>query len=523
MEKVPTARRVAADAQKLRAAQYVRMSTERQSYSIENQKDAIRKFADAKDYEIVATYQDLGRSGLNLGGRAGLQQLLADVEAGRAEFETVIVYDVSRWGRFQNPDESASYEFRCRVAGVRIEYCAEQFVNDGSVGSDVLKAIKRSMAAELSRMLSVKVFAGQCRLIKMGYRQGGPPGLGLRRLLIDEHGHTKTALAAKEYKSLQTDRVILVPGPPEEIVTVRWIYDEFVKAGRTELEIARSLNAREIVTDQNRPWTRFTVHQVIANEKYVGNNVWNRRSFKLQRKWVTNDSSYWVRADDAFEPIVDRKLFERARAIASARSTKMSEDQMLSALADLLKSRGSLSGTIIDSAANCPPSSRYRARFGTLLRAYKQIGYAPPKNYRFFDTNKRLRAMLEEVVRAAMVTIDGSGGSSVRQSGPGLLRVNDEFNVSIAIARCRKNRYGYLRWFVPVERGIVPDVAVAIRMNPDNDTVRDYLIAPRNEIEGKPLMIAVNNRLGFNAFFFKTLDPLFALAERNRLNAATRW
>lgn len=132
----------------VRAAQYLRMSTERQTYSIENQRDAIREYAALMGYDIVATYEDAGRSGLNIEGRPALRRLLADVESGQADFETVVVYDVSRWGRFQNIDESASYEYRCQRAGVRIEFCAEQFANDGSVGSDVLKAIKRSMAAE---------------------------------------------------------------------------------------------------------------------------------------------------------------------------------------------------------------------------------------------------------------------------------------------------------------------------------------------------------------------------------------
>ncbi len=146
MKKGPTTASSGEISRRTRAAQYVRMSTEHQNYSIDNQRDAIRDFADGLGYEIVATYEDSGRSGLNLEGRAGLQRLLTDIEGGNADFEVVLVYDVSRWGRFQNIDESASYEFRCHVAGVRIEYCAEQFANDGSIGSDVLKAIKRSMA-----------------------------------------------------------------------------------------------------------------------------------------------------------------------------------------------------------------------------------------------------------------------------------------------------------------------------------------------------------------------------------------
>ena len=39
---------------------------------------------------------------------------------------------MSRWGRFQDADESAYYEYICRRANVGVQYCAEQFENDGS-------------------------------------------------------------------------------------------------------------------------------------------------------------------------------------------------------------------------------------------------------------------------------------------------------------------------------------------------------------------------------------------------------
>lgn len=151
-----------------RAAQYVRMSTELQQYSPENQSAVITRYAENHGLEIVRTYSDHGRSGLNLSGRDGLRQLLADVESGRADFNSVLVYDVSRWGRFQDADESAYYEYILKRANIGVRYCAEQFENDGSLTSDLLKAVKRTMAGEYSRELSVKVFAGQCRLIEMG-------------------------------------------------------------------------------------------------------------------------------------------------------------------------------------------------------------------------------------------------------------------------------------------------------------------------------------------------------------------
>ena len=103
--------------------------------------------------------------------------------------------DLAPWGRFQDADESAYYEYICRRAGISVQYCAEQFENDGSSVSTIVKGVKRAMAGEYSRELSAKVFAGQCRLIEKGYRQGGPPGFGLLRQLVDEHGVSKGELS----------------------------------------------------------------------------------------------------------------------------------------------------------------------------------------------------------------------------------------------------------------------------------------------------------------------------------------
>src|SRR6266852_3411382 len=86
----------------LKAAEYVRMSTEHQQYSTENQGDKIREYATKRGLEIVRTYADEGKSGLRIDGRQGLQRLIRDVETGAADFKVILVYDVSRWGRFQD-------------------------------------------------------------------------------------------------------------------------------------------------------------------------------------------------------------------------------------------------------------------------------------------------------------------------------------------------------------------------------------------------------------------------------------
>jgi len=152
------------------------MSTDHQQYSTDNQRDKIREYAAKRGIQIVRTYADEGKSGLRIDGRQALQQLIKYVESGLADFQVILAYDVSRWGRFQDADESAYYEYICRRAGIQVVYCAEQFENDGSPVSTIVKGVKRAMAGEYSRELSAKVFAGQCRLIELGYRQGGPAG-----------------------------------------------------------------------------------------------------------------------------------------------------------------------------------------------------------------------------------------------------------------------------------------------------------------------------------------------------------
>jgi DNA invertase Pin-like site-specific DNA recombinase len=180
------------------------MSTEHQQYSTENQSAVIARYAEQHGMEIVATYADSGKSGLTLAGREELQKLLSEAESGRAKFTALLVYDVSRWGRFQDVDESAFHEYVCKRAGIIVHYCAEQFQNDGSPISTLIKTVKRTMAGEYSRELSVKVFAGQCRLIEMGFRQGGPAGYGLRRQLVAMGGTPKELLTRGQQKSIQT-------------------------------------------------------------------------------------------------------------------------------------------------------------------------------------------------------------------------------------------------------------------------------------------------------------------------------
>lgn len=128
-----------------------------------------------------------------------MTQLLEDVVSGRrSTFRAVLVYDVSRWGRFQDTDESAHYEFLCRSAGVPVHYCAEPFKNNTSSPAVVMKTLKRVMAAEYSRELSERLTRTKKILTESGFRAGSAAGYGLRRMLLSPEGHRRRLLAHGE-------------------------------------------------------------------------------------------------------------------------------------------------------------------------------------------------------------------------------------------------------------------------------------------------------------------------------------
>ena len=500
------------------AVAYLRMSTKHQQYSTENQIAVIERYAAEHDMDIIATYSDEAESGLRLENRPGMQRMLEDAQGKDSGFDTILAYDISRWGRFQDTDEAASLEFACKRAEVEVHYCMEQFVNDGSPASTIVKAVKRSMAAEYSRELSEKVFAGQCRLIELGFRQGGMAGYGLRRMRVDHSGKPQGILDRGQHKSLQTDRVILVPGPGEEVETVLWMYRQFVDGGRLEGGIAMMLNERDIKTDLGRPWTRGTVHQVLTNEKYIGNNVYNRHSYKLKNRHEDNPPEEWVRANGAFEPIVDAKLFFTAQGMIRERNRRYSDDEMLARLKELLRQKGYLSGLVIDEAENMPSSGAYSSRFGTLVRAYSLVGFTPDRDYRYIEINRVLRRMHAEIVAETIAAIEDLGGTIARDPVTDLLTVNGEFTASIAVARCQHTKAGSRRWKIRLDTGFAPDLTVALRMNGANDAVLDYYLLPLPVLRTNRIRLAEENGMMLDAFRFETLDFFFTMAERARIS-----
>lgn len=492
-----------------RAAIYLRMSTERQVYSPDHQRRKIMEHANSLGLVIVAEYLDVGKSGLTIKCRPELRRLLADALSGAATFSSILVYDVSRWGRFQDVDESAHYEYICRSAGVRVIYCAEQFADDSSPLAALLKGVKRSMAAEFSRELSAKVFAAQCRFITLGFKQGGTAGYGLRRAVVAEDLTVTRLLQFGERKSIGADRVVFVPGPSAEIAVLHDIYRWYVVDRLGETAISEKLNRAGIGSEFGRPWTPWLVHSILTNEKYLGALVFNRGSHKLQREAVRNPPESWIRKDAAFDALISRDMFERARKERQRRARKLTGDEMLSVVRKVFATNSKVTAKLLTSASTSTFPKSLARHFGSLTAAYETAGIATADQYRYVNTRRLVHDTGGAIVANILELAARAGGKAYRSLRRGEIIINDSLRVQIAVSRSRHDPAGYVRWKI----GLPPctDFVIAAQLDDRNLKVECYYLFPRCEFDTAVLTLRGEGPEDFARYRFNSLPALFGL------------
>ncbi len=357
----------------IRAAQYLRMSTEHQRYSPDNQRAAIDRYASERGYEIVETYVDAGKSGLTLKGRDGLKRLLADAVSGTANFNAILVLDISRWGRFQDTDQSSHYEWLCKSAGVTVHYVAEPFEFDGGLTASIIKQLKRVMAAEYARELSVKVSAAQMRYASMGFLQGGIVPYGVRRMVVDEAGNPKGILEQGQWKTMRSDRILPVPGPQHEIDVINRIFRLYLRKKSCQ-RIADTLNREGIPAVRGKAWNYDLVHGVIYRDWVLGMVTFNRTSTRLKERWVQNPREEWIQVQ-VFPPLVDPEIVKAARTTSSYGQAAILDDRkLLRDLRRLKEKHGRITYALIKKEPYMAHPNTYKRHFGSLDAAYRLVG-----------------------------------------------------------------------------------------------------------------------------------------------------
>ncbi len=356
------------------AAQYLRMSTDRQDVSLEYQAKTIAKWAEAHGYSIVETYSDEGISGVGIEKRQALKDLLRTVIGGQSPFHAVLVYDVSRWGRFQNPDQAAHYEFMCQEAGVPVEYCAESFRNDGSAMSGLIKHVKRTMAAEFSREASARLSKAKMVLRNRSYWTGGLPGYGYRRAIVNSDGAVVRVCDNLERASSAHCHTRLVLGPSHEVETVRGIFRDFLLADGTYTSVTRALNADGVAAELGMRWSLARVRQILTNTKYCGRLVQGKRRQRLGGPNEPVDPRFWVTSPDACPAIVSNELFGAVQTKIAANCLRPTKEEIVEDLQRVALERGKLSDRVVRDHCRFGHVAIKRA-FGGLKGAYEAAGY----------------------------------------------------------------------------------------------------------------------------------------------------
>jgi DNA invertase Pin-like site-specific DNA recombinase/DNA-binding winged helix-turn-helix (wHTH) protein len=464
------------------------MSTEDQHFSIANQQVAIRRYAEGHGYAITSTYADAGKSGIEIKHRKQLRQLLCDVMSGRASFQVILVYDVSRWGRFQDVDEGAHYEFLCRSAGIPIRYCAEQFENDGSLSSSMMKALKRTMAAEYSRELGVKTSAGQRRLAQLGFHVTGIAGYGLRRMAVSPDGSRRLVLEDGERKAIQKDRTILVPGPKNESDCIRLIFALAVDSRMTPREIATELNVRHVLAYHGRPWNSSSVYRLLTAAKYSGANVYGRTTQELSSRNRPVDRRLWIVKSDAFVPIVSQDTFNQSQKLLKSRASRRdrSDAYFISGMKRVLSKEGRLTKRILEQQFTF--GHTHYKRFGSVMKAYELAGFQPTSSVtKLTRTQNRVRSLRRDLYTTLTtlfpqrIRFISLPGQQFRQ----IVEIDGQLRVSVYLCRAvNLKKDGALGWLLrvrPLERDMM---ALICTIDESHSTLKDfYIFAPfRNAV-----------------------------------------
>ena len=206
---------------------------------------------------------------------------------------------------------------------------------------------------------------------------------GFRRLLVDPSRNPRQILKPGEAKALDVDKVIAVPGPPEELAVIRRIFRLYVQQHLTFKEIARRLSAAGVKGYSAKPLSIGTIRNIVSNELCIGQMTYNMTTVRLQGRPLKIPDGLWTRFP-AFEPIVTVAQFRKAQELRF-RCAKgcWGDERIINSLQALLAEKGRLSQLLINGMKDGPSADTVVNHFGTLTAAYKAVGYEPPPRLPF--------------------------------------------------------------------------------------------------------------------------------------------
>jgi DNA invertase Pin-like site-specific DNA recombinase len=484
-----------AAAPRFHAVAYYRHSAQdRQENSVAIQQDQVRQWARENGVEIIQEFADRGKSGLTAEGRDGFNDMMDNWVKLRGDFDFVLCLDVSRWGRFQDIDLSATYSAECKRHGKQVIYTTLGKPKPNDQLYQVYVQFERFRAAQYSKELSDKVFRGCVKIAEQGYWAGGKPPYALRRLLLDEARKPVQTLAPGQRKSIQNQRVTLAHGEELHVATVQRIFREFTQTLRSMQDIAESLNRDGVVSPGGGRWDRSKIRRILLNELYVGTLVYNRTTQKLKTPTRHNPKSEWVRTPGAFEPLVERPVFDEAQRLVTQAALRYTPEYMLEQLRRVLDEHELVRPGLLRADPVAPAAATYAKHFASLDSAYQQV---------FRHALQQVKQEVEAQLRGLVQGVE---------SYDDFLVVNGRFTVLIQPSVPVPHGYTQYWYFRPDTRAVV-DITLGVPVSgPRGPEILGYLALPRLLVEDRGIRLFGSSETRLELYGHRGLDVIFQLA-----------
>ncbi len=376
----------------VRAAAYARTSTDRQDQSIEDQLAAISKYAHENGYKIVRQYVEDDKSGTDAENRPVFMEMYDLVTSDKADFDAVLVYDHTRWGRF-GTFESIGREWMCTIHNAQVIYTNGPNTQGNSMDGVLISTVLRFMAQEYSRNLSKLCTRGLQSSAKKGRWLSRRP-YGYNRVEIGEDGNQIRVLGKRERKNHKDHHIILVPGDKDEVETIRKIFSLTLE-GFGANKVAAILNEAGIPSPAGRLWIQASVRHILAREVNFGKMVYGKAKLgKFSRednlwgdkgpKKYLHDKENWIVVENAYVPIIDEETFYKAKEARLHRTLG----------ADLTRNRGLGSTFLLSGLLFCAKcGAKYSGH-----NHYVNHGRKTTTSYRCTTTKTNGRAMCDSLM-----------------------------------------------------------------------------------------------------------------------------
>jgi DNA invertase Pin-like site-specific DNA recombinase len=310
------------------AATYIRMSSDKQDASPDQQRAEVAKLAEKHGCAIVHEYGDDAMSGAETIKRKGFMRMIDDAKAGK--FKTILCWDQDRFGRFDSID-AGEWIAPLRRAGVRLVTVAQGEIDWTTFAGRVMYSIQQEGKNQYLVDLSRNVLRGQTARARRGEVMGSAP-YGYDRAFYDERGveRMRAKYGTRSSKPKNWTARLVPSDEPERVRAVQFIFEQ-TAAGKSPVHIARVLNKQKVVAARGRRWVTSAIVGILKNRAYLGEYHFGKSTTgryhsvsadgNISGKLPRTKRAAPVIVRGAHEAIVPEAVFNAAAARMQSRAT----------------------------------------------------------------------------------------------------------------------------------------------------------------------------------------------------------